>query len=76
MKAYFGMSKPPVKIGKIAIGDGSITSEQVFEFVPSVSFSSCDIFTQAQRFLQIKVIETFPQLINYDTEVYKYFKEQ
>ncbi|KAL0059396.1 hypothetical protein AAF712_013837 [Marasmius tenuissimus] len=59
MKAYFGMSNPPVKIGKIAIGDGSITSEQVFEFVPS-----------------IKVIETFPQLIDYDVEVYKYFKEQ
>ncbi|KAL0572767.1 hypothetical protein V5O48_009200 [Marasmius crinis-equi] len=59
LKAYFGMPNPPVKIGKIAIGDGSMTTDTVFQLVPS-----------------IKVIETFPQLINYDVEVYKYFKEQ
>ncbi|RDB23681.1 hypothetical protein Hypma_009154 [Hypsizygus marmoreus] len=59
MKAYFGLSNPPVKIAKIAIGDGSITSGQVFELLPALS-----------------VIETYPQLIGYDQEVYKYFKEQ
>ncbi|KAF8074955.1 Alpha/Beta hydrolase protein [Lyophyllum atratum] len=59
MKAYFGMKNPPVKIAKIAIGDGSITSGQVFELLPALT-----------------VIETHPQLIGYDQEVYKYFKEQ
>ncbi|KAF5383799.1 hypothetical protein D9615_003548 [Tricholomella constricta] len=59
MKAYFGLKYPPVTIAKVAIGDGSITSGQVFELLPALS-----------------VIETYPQLIGYDQEVYKYFKEQ
>ncbi|KAF9269106.1 alpha/beta-hydrolase [Marasmius fiardii PR-910] len=59
LKAYFGTTNPPVKIGKIAIGDGTLTSGQVFNLAPS-----------------IKVLETFPQIIGYDIEVYNYFKEQ
>ncbi|KAJ6581885.1 Alpha/Beta hydrolase protein [Mycena capillaripes] len=59
MKAYFSMAKPPVKIAKIAIGDGSIASDEVFELLPALS-----------------VLETYPQLIGYDQEVYNYFKEQ
>ncbi|KAF5315989.1 hypothetical protein D9758_018113 [Tetrapyrgos nigripes] len=59
LKTYFGMSNPPVKIAKIAIGDGSIGSGQEFELLPAVT-----------------VIETYPQIIGYDTEVYKYFKSQ
>ncbi|KAJ7066374.1 alpha/beta-hydrolase [Mycena amicta] len=59
MKAYFSMAKPPVKIVKIAIGDGSIAADEVFELLPTLS-----------------VIETYPQLIGYDQEVYNYFKEQ
>lgn len=59
LKTYFGMKNPPVNIAKIAIGDGAITTAQVFELLPSLS-----------------VIETFPQLIGYDKDVYKYFKEQ
>ncbi|KAK7025021.1 carboxypeptidase [Favolaschia claudopus] len=59
MKAYFSMAKPPVKIAKIAIGDGSIAEDEVFELLPTVS-----------------ILETFPQLIGYDPEVYNYFKEQ
>ncbi|KAJ7698953.1 Alpha/Beta hydrolase protein [Mycena rosella] len=59
MKTYFSMAKPPVNITKIAIGDGSIAADVVFELMPSLS-----------------VIETFPQLIGYDPEVYTYFKEQ
>lgn len=59
MKAYFGLQNPPVKIRKIAIGDGSITSGQVFELLPVLN-----------------VIETHPQLIGYDPDVYNYFKEQ
>ncbi|KAJ6534638.1 alpha/beta-hydrolase [Mycena vulgaris] len=59
MKAYFSMAKPPVKIAKIAIGDGSIAADEVFELLPTLS-----------------VLETYPQLIGYDQEVYKYFKEQ
>ncbi|KAJ7073243.1 alpha/beta-hydrolase [Mycena belliarum] len=37
MKAYFSMTKPPVKIAKIAIGDGSIASDEVFELLPTLS---------------------------------------
>ncbi|KAG6908972.1 hypothetical protein DXG01_002580 [Tephrocybe rancida] len=59
MKAYFGLKNPPVKIAKIAIGDGSITSGQVFELLPALT-----------------VLQTYPQLIGYDQEVFKYFKEQ
>ncbi|GLB41836.1 putative peptidase S10 family protein [Lyophyllum shimeji] len=59
MKAYFGMKNPPVTIAKIAIGDGSITSGQVFELLPALS-----------------VIETHPQIIGYDQDVYEYFKAQ
>ncbi|KAJ7464615.1 alpha/beta-hydrolase [Mycena latifolia] len=59
MKAYFSMAKPPVKIAKVAIGDGSIASDEVFELLPTLS-----------------VLETYPQLIGYDPEVYNYFKEQ
>ncbi|KAF7356332.1 Carboxypeptidase [Mycena venus] len=59
MKAYFSMAKPPVKIAKIAIGDGSIAADEVFELLPALS-----------------VLETYPQLIGYDQDVYNYFKEQ
>ncbi|KAG6832254.1 hypothetical protein H0H87_002150 [Tephrocybe sp. NHM501043] len=59
MKAYFGLKNPPVKIAKIAIGDGSITSGQVFELLPALT-----------------VIQTYPQLIGYDQEVFKYFEDQ
>ncbi|KAF4610524.1 hypothetical protein D9613_006929 [Agrocybe pediades] len=59
MKAYFSMKNPPVKIAKIAIGDGTYTSEEVFAYAPALS-----------------VIETYPQLIGYDHDVYNYFKEQ
>jgi hypothetical protein len=31
------MKNPPVTVAKIAIGDGTYTSEQVFEFLPAVS---------------------------------------
>ncbi|KAF8917843.1 alpha/beta-hydrolase [Mucidula mucida] len=58
-KTYFSMESPPVKLAKIAIGDGSIASGQVFELLPALT-----------------VIETYPQLIGYDPEVYQYFKEQ
>ncbi|KAG5715584.1 Vitellogenic carboxypeptidase [Termitomyces sp. T112] len=59
MKAYFGLENPPVNIAKIAIGDGSIASGQVFELLPALT-----------------VIQTHPQLIGYDQDVYKYFEEQ
>ncbi|THV05581.1 alpha/beta-hydrolase [Dendrothele bispora CBS 962.96] len=59
LKTYFGTSNPPVKIAKIAIGDGSVGSGQEFELLPAVS-----------------VIETYPQIIGYDVDVYKYFKQQ
>ncbi|EIW79100.1 alpha beta-hydrolase [Coniophora puteana RWD-64-598 SS2] len=58
-KAYFGLENPPVKLAKIAIGDGSIAAGEVFEIAPVVS-----------------VLETYPQIIGYDTAVLDYFREQ
>ncbi|PCH36382.1 alpha/beta-hydrolase [Wolfiporia cocos MD-104 SS10] len=58
-KAYFGMSDPPVNLTKIAIGDGSIGSEAVFQYLPTTT-----------------VIQTYPQLIGYDPEVFEWFREQ
>lgn len=46
MKAYFGLQNPPVKIRKIAIGDGSITSGQVFELLPVVGMINSSAFSQ------------------------------
>ena len=37
LKAYFDLKNPPVKIAKIAIGDGTYTSGQVFEILPAVT---------------------------------------
>ncbi|KAH9479549.1 Carboxypeptidase Y-like protein [Psilocybe cubensis] len=59
LKAYFDMPKPPVSIAKIAIGDGTYSSEPIFELLPALS-----------------MLETYPQLIGYDQDVYNYFKAQ
>ncbi len=37
LKEYFSLANPPVTIAAIAIGDGSIATEQVFELLPAVS---------------------------------------
>ncbi|KAH9855778.1 alpha/beta-hydrolase [Lenzites betulinus] len=37
MKAYFGLTNPPVKIARFAIGDGTVGSGQVFELLPTVT---------------------------------------
>ncbi|PSR71878.1 hypothetical protein PHLCEN_2v12222 [Hermanssonia centrifuga] len=58
-KTYFGLEDPPVKLVKIAIGDGTLGSDWEFEVLPTLT-----------------VIETYPQLIGYDPDVYKYFREQ
>ena len=36
MKTYFGMENPPVQIARFAIGDGTMGSGVVFEYVPTV----------------------------------------
>ncbi|TDL23044.1 alpha/beta-hydrolase [Rickenella mellea] len=58
-KALFATNKPPVQLKKIAIGDGTMASWNVFAELPTVS-----------------VLETYPQLINYDPQVFKYFEQQ
>ncbi|KAH9849948.1 alpha/beta-hydrolase [Lenzites betulinus] len=59
MKAYFGLADPPVNVVKFAIGDGTVGSEMVFQYAPTVT-----------------ILETYPQLISYDTEVFEYFRDQ
>ncbi|KAJ3553097.1 hypothetical protein NM688_g3802 [Phlebia brevispora] len=58
-KTYFGLEDPPVRLVKIAIGDGTIGGFWLYEEVPVVT-----------------VIETYPQVIGYDPDVFKYFQEQ
>ncbi|KAF8192021.1 Alpha/Beta hydrolase protein [Mycena galopus ATCC 62051] len=58
-KTIFSTPNPPVTLRKIAVGDGTLGSDAVFEQLSTIS-----------------TIETYPQLINYDPEVYEYFKTQ
>lgn len=58
-KAIFQTPNPPVKLSKIAIGDGVAGSFPMTQDVPVVS-----------------VIETYPQIVSYDTDVLNYFREQ
>ncbi|CAL1716103.1 unnamed protein product [Somion occarium] len=58
-KHLFSTPNPPVKLRKIAIGDGSLGSLATVEELPALN-----------------VIETYPQLINYDPDVFNYFREQ
>ncbi|PSR71877.1 hypothetical protein PHLCEN_2v12221 [Hermanssonia centrifuga] len=58
-KTYFGLENPPVKLSKIAIGNGAIGNFWEYEVLSTLT-----------------VIETYPQLIGYDPDVYKYFREQ
>ncbi|KAI0076167.1 alpha/beta-hydrolase [Panus rudis PR-1116 ss-1] len=58
-KHLFSTPNPPVKLRKIAIGDGSLGSLATIEELPALN-----------------VIETYPQLINYDPDVFNYFREQ
>ncbi|KAK7690975.1 hypothetical protein QCA50_006078 [Cerrena zonata] len=58
-KHIFSTPNPPVKLRKIAIGDGSLGSLATIRELPTLN-----------------IIETNPQLINYDPDVFNYFKEQ
>lgn len=39
MKAYFGLTNPPVNIAKFAIGDGTVGSTLTFQYVPTVGLA-------------------------------------
>ncbi|KZP30592.1 alpha/beta-hydrolase [Athelia psychrophila] len=53
------MENPPVRLVKIAIGDGTLGSDVAYSQAAALS-----------------VLETYPQLIDYDPVVYSHFKEQ
>ncbi|KAF9258269.1 alpha/beta-hydrolase [Marasmius fiardii PR-910] len=58
-KAILSTPNPPVKLRKIAIGDGAMGSFPGYEEISTVS-----------------TLETYPQIINFDQEVFQYFREQ
>ncbi|KAG6812783.1 hypothetical protein H0H92_000553 [Tricholoma furcatifolium] len=60
MKAYFGLENPPVNIAKIAIGDGSITSGQVFELLPALIGYDQEVY---------KYFEAQAKLCHYDVNL-------
>jgi hypothetical protein len=70
------MENPPVTLSKIAIGDGSIASGETFELLPVVSFYSQDDLLRSVHILKLSVLETYPQVIGYDPDVFEYFSEQ
>ncbi|KAG6332041.1 hypothetical protein ID866_7052 [Astraeus odoratus] len=74
-KAYFEMQNPPVRLAKIAIGDGTIGSGESFELLPVASNNGVSYLLHSHT-LQVSILETYPQIIGYDTEVLEYFKEQ
>ncbi|KAJ7058539.1 alpha/beta-hydrolase [Mycena amicta] len=58
-KTIFSTPNPPVKLAKIAVGDGTLGDEATFQHVPTVT-----------------TIETYPELIGFDHDVFNYFKTQ
>ncbi|EJD46625.1 alpha/beta-hydrolase [Auricularia subglabra TFB-10046 SS5] len=58
-KTILATQNPPVKLAKVAIGDGAIGSLATFEELPALS-----------------VIETYPQIIDFDPEAFEYFRTQ
>ncbi|KAL0069423.1 hypothetical protein AAF712_003448 [Marasmius tenuissimus] len=58
-KVIFSTPNPPVKLSKIAIGDGSLGS-----------------FPGVEEISTVTTLETYPQIINFDQEVFQYFREQ
>ena len=42
MKTYFGMTNPPVKLAKVAIGDGTLGSFVEFEYLPTVGLGPAE----------------------------------
>ena len=66
-----------MKLAKIAIGDGTLGSVAEYQELPTVKSACCvDRFVALSHLPQLTVIQTYPQLIGYDTAVYEYFKEQ
>jgi len=69
------MVNPPVKLAKIAIGDGTIGSGETFNLLPVVSNGRVSP-SSSPTSGKVSVLETYPQIIGYDTDVLDYFKEQ
>lgn len=78
MKQYVAMDDPPITVRKLMMGSPSINNPGAFENVPIVS--QCDLDSSQKNKLnlrhQTRVIETYPQMIGYDSEVFEYFLEQ
>ncbi|KAJ7108223.1 Alpha/Beta hydrolase protein [Mycena epipterygia] len=61
-KTIFSTPNPPVNLKKMIVGDGTLGSEATYQDLPTVHF--------------LTTIETYPQLIGYDPDVFNYFKAQ
>lgn len=57
------------------MGDATMGNNQVYNEVSTVS-NNFPSLSKSNHPLQIFVLETFPQIIAYDTEVFDWFKEQ
>ena len=43
VKAYFGLTDPPVKLAKFAIGDGTLGTSAIFEQLPTVGIFTLNL---------------------------------
>ena len=68
-----------MRLAKIAIGNGAFESYATFLHVPVVRIHLLEkLFIILTRFTtnQVTLIETYPHLVSYDTEVLAYFRDQ
>jgi carboxypeptidase D len=75
-KGYFSLAHPPTRLAKIAIGNGAMGPPNLFQEAAVVWTLHHVFVSSAWAILQPKVLETYPQLIGYDPEVFNYFVEQ
>ena len=73
-KTLFSTPSPPVRLAKIAIGNPAIGNYGQLEATAVSLIHSRKV--KMTDGLQLSIIETYPQLIGYDQDVYNYFKEQ
>lgn len=77
-KTYFSMLNPPVRLEKFAIGGINlmrllITNKLLNSWPIDGAIASEPLFEDAPV---VTILETYPQLIDYDPEAFDYFKEQ
>lgn len=70
------MKSPPVRLGKIVMGDGTFGAFEVYRLTSVASNFPLYTWYKLQPPIQVTVLQTYPQIIDYDPKVFNYFKDQ